>query len=188
MQRRLEIARGILHSPEVLFLDEPTRGLDPQTRASVWEHLRDVRLRTGTTVFMTTHYMEEAEWCDRIAIIDHGRIVALGTPEELKGRVGGDVVVVSTDDNVRAQAEVQERFGMDAIADGAALRVEVSDGAEFVPRLVRELSVTVKTVAVRRPSLDDVFLKLTGHAIRDESGDPGAQMRMMMRRFRGGGR
>jgi ABC-2 type transport system ATP-binding protein len=185
MQRRLEIARGILHSPDVLFLDEPTRGLDPQTRARVWEHLRDVRLRTGATVFMTTHYMEEAEWCDRIAIIDHGRIVALGTPEELKGRVGGDVVVLSTDDNDRALAEIRERFGVDAIADGGEVRVEVPDGAEFVPRLVRELSVTVRTVMVRRPSLDDVFLKLTGRAIRDESADPGSQMRMMMRRFQG---
>ncbi len=93
MKRRLEVARGILHAPEVLFLDEPTLGLDPQTRARVWDHLREVRALAGATIFMTTHYMEEAEWCDRIAVIDHGRIVAQGTPEQLKARVGGDVGV-----------------------------------------------------------------------------------------------
>jgi len=98
MKRRLEIARGILHHPEVLFLDEPTQGLDPQTRANVWDHLREIRASTGLTVFMTTHYMEEAEWCDRIAIIDHGTIVALGSPDELKAQVGGDIVVVTAVD------------------------------------------------------------------------------------------
>ncbi len=108
MKRRLEIARGVLHYPEVLFLDEPTIGLDPQTRARVWEHLREVRQRTGTTIFMTTHYMEEAEWCDRIAIIDNGRIVALGSPDELKDQMGGDVVVVTTADNARAAAQITD--------------------------------------------------------------------------------
>ncbi len=128
MKRRLEVARGILHAPEVLFLDEPTQGLDPQTRARVWQHLREVRATTRTTIFMTTHYMEEAEWCDRIAIIDHGRIVALGTPAELKAQVGGDVVVLSTDDNVQAAAEVSERFGVQAVQDNGTLRIEVPDG------------------------------------------------------------
>ena len=189
MKRRLEIARGVLHYPEVLFLDEPTIGLDPQTRARVWEHLREVRQHTGTTIFMTTHYMEEAEWCDRIAIIDHGRIVALGTPDQLKDRVGGDVVVVTTGDNVRAATEIEERFGARAIADDGTLRVDVTDGAEFVPKLVKGLDVEVRTVTVRRPSLDDVFLKLTGRAIRDEDVDAGAAMRqMMMRRWQGGRR
>src|SRR5487761_439240 len=170
MKRRLEIARGVLHHPEVLFLDEPTIGLDPQTRAKVWEHLREVRARTGTTIFMTTHYMEEAEWCDRIAIIDHGRIVALGTPDQLKDQVGGDVVVITT-------------------ADGGALRVEVADGPEFVPKLVRALDVEIRTVTVRRPSRDDVFLNLAGRAIRDEEVDgSGAMRQMMMRRWQGGRR
>jgi ABC-2 type transport system ATP-binding protein len=188
MKRRLEIARGMLHAPEVLFLDEPTQGLDPQTRARVWDHLREFRRRTGTTVFMTTHYMEEAESCDRIAIIDLGRIVALGTPEQLKGQVGGDVVVVGTDDNARAAAEIRERFGLAAIADQGALHVEARGGAELLPRLIRELSVTVRTATVRRPSLDDVFLKLTGRTIRDESADPMAQLRAVAQRFRGGRR
>ncbi|HEV8165713.1 MAG TPA: ATP-binding cassette domain-containing protein [Actinomycetota bacterium] len=185
MKRRLEVARGILHAPEVLFLDEPTQGLDPQTRARVWDHLREVRARARTTIFMTTHYMEEAEWCDRIAIIDHGRIVALGTPEELKAQVGGDVVVLSTDDNARATAEVMQRFGVEALQDNGTLRIEVPGGAEFVPQVVRSLSVTVRTATVRRPSLDDVFLKLTGRAIRDERADRRAQLRMLAQR-RGG--
>jgi ABC-2 type transport system ATP-binding protein len=185
MKRRLEVARGILHAPEVLFLDEPTAGLDPQTRARVWEHLREVRARTGTTIFMTTHYMEEAEWCDRIAIIDHGLIVASGTPEELKAQVGGDVVVVSTDDNARAAEEIMRAFEVTPAADDGTLRIEVRDGAGFVPRLIKELTVPVKTVTVRRPSLDDVFLKLTGRAIRDEGADSAAQLRMFAQRWAG---
>ncbi len=171
MKRRLEIARGILHHPEVLFLDEPTQGLDPQTRAKVWEHLREIRASTGLTVFMTTHYMEEAEWCDRIAIIDHGRIVALGSPDELKGQVGGDIVVLSTADNARAVDEIAVALGVTALVDGDHLRLEVPDGSAFVPRLIVALSMPVLNVSVRRPSLDDVFLKLTGRAIREEEGE-----------------
>jgi ABC-2 type transport system ATP-binding protein len=187
MKRRLEVARGILHAPEVLFLDEPTQGLDPQTRARVWDHLREVRGRTRTTIFMTTHYLEEAEWCDRVAIIDHGRIVAIGTPEELKAHVGGDVVVLSTADNVQAAAQVSQRFNVEARKDNGTLRIEVPDGAEFLPQVVRALSVTVHTATVRRPSLDDVFLKLTGRAIREESADSRAHLRMLAQR-RGGRR
>jgi ABC-2 type transport system ATP-binding protein len=180
MKRRLEVARGILHAPEVLFLDEPTQGLDPQTRARLWDHLRDIRRTTGLTIFMTTHYMEEAEWCDRIAIIDQGRIVALGTPDELKSQVGGDVVVVQTDDNPRAASEIAGKLGVTAVADGETLRIEVADGAAFVPRLITALSMPVKTVTVRRPSLDDVFLKLTGRAIREGDADG---MQSFMRAF-----
>jgi ABC-2 type transport system ATP-binding protein len=183
MKRRLEIARGILHHPEVLFLDEPTQGLDPQTRANVWDHLGQIRATTGLTIFMTTHYMEEAEFCDRIAIIDHGTIVALGTPDELKAQVGGDIVVVSTGDNVRAAQEMESKLGVTPSQDGDTLRVEVQDGAQFVPRLITTLSLPVNTVTVRRPSLDDVFLKLTGRAIREAEAD--SSMGAMMRAFAG---
>jgi ABC-2 type transport system ATP-binding protein len=179
MRRRLEIARGILHTPEVLFLDEPTQGLDPQTRANIWEHLQRLRRDRDLTMFMTTHYMDEAEWCDRIAIIDHGRIVALGTPEELKARVGGDVVTLSTDDDGRAAVEIAERLSVIPTVDGAGLHLEVADGAAFVPRLIGALSVPVRSVTVRRPSLDDVFLKLTGRAIRDAQADAADGMRRM---------
>jgi ABC-2 type transport system ATP-binding protein len=167
MRRRLEIARGILHTPQVLFLDEPTQGLDPQTRANIWEHLQRLRRDRDLTMFMTTHYMDEAEYCDRIAIIDHGRIVALGTPEELKARVGGDVVTLSTDDDARAARQIEERLQVTPTVDGDGLHIEVADGAAFVPRLIAALTVAVRSVTVRRPSLDDVFLKLTGRAIRE---------------------
>jgi len=188
MKRRLEIARGVLHHPQVLFLDEPTLGLDPQTRKKIWEYLHAVRKREGITLFMTTHYMDEAEYCDRIAIIDKGEIVALGTPSQLKSKVGGDVITVTLADPRAAAAEIQERFSLAALMDDGSLRLEVPDGAAFLPRLVRELTVPVDTVSLRRPSLDDVFLKLTGHAIREEAGTNLDRMRMMGRMFGGGGR
>ena len=188
MKRRLEVARGILHAPEVLFLDEPTQGLDPQTRARLWDHLRGIRRQTGLTIFMTTHYMEEAEWCDRIAVIDRGTIVALGTPDELKSQVGGDVVVLQTSDNATAATQIAAAHGLTAVRDGDVLRIEVPDGAAFVPSLITSVSVPVVSVAVRRPSLDDVFLKLTGRAIRDEEGDGRQAVMRMMAQRRGAGR
>jgi len=188
MKRRLEIARGVLHYPEVLFLDEPTLGLDPQTRKHIWGYLHDVRKREGITLFMTTHYMDEAEFCDRIAIIDKGEIVALGTPAELKDMVGGDVITLRTEDGPTAAREIQALFALEAVADNGHLRLEVKDGAEMVPRLVRELSMPVLSVSLSRPSLDDVFLKLTGHAIREEGAASVDSLRNMARMWRGGGR
>jgi ABC-2 type transport system ATP-binding protein len=185
MKRRLEIARGISHSPEVLFLDEPTRGLDPQTRRHIWDYLLELRRREGITIFMTTHYMDEAEYCDRIAIIDMGRIVALGTPDELKAGVGGDVITIATADDAAAAAEIGRRFNLAPAVDNGTLRLEVSDGAAFVPRLVRELSMPVIAVTLRRPSLDDVFLKLTGRAIREEQAGALDQLRAMGARWAG---
>jgi len=187
MKRRLEIARGMLHTPEVLFLDEPTIGLDPQTRRHIWTYLRKLRAEKGVTIFMTTHYMDEAEECDRIAIVDGGKIVALGTPTELKAMVGGDVVTLATSDNQAAAADIARIFELEPTIDNGNIRVEVKDGAEFIPRLVRETSVPVTSVASHRPSLDDVFLKLTGHAIRDEAAGSTDHMRMFMR-ARGGSR
>jgi ABC-2 type transport system ATP-binding protein len=185
MKRRLEIARGMLHTPEVLFLDEPTIGLDTQTRRHIWGYLNELPKR-GVTIFMTTHYMEEAEYCDRIAIIDHGKIQAVDTPEKLKGMVGGDVVTLTTADDARAAPLVSEIAGAPATASDGALRVEVANGAAFVPRLVRELPVEVTSVAFRRPSLDDVFLKLTGHTIRAEEASEKDMTRMMTRAWRRG--
>ncbi len=182
MKRRLEIVRGVLHHPQILFLDEPTLGLDPQTRKHIWDYLLALRRREGITLFMTTHYMDEAEYCDRIAIIDRGKIVALGTPNELKGQVGGDVITLTAADVAAAAQEIEQRFGMHPLADDGALRLEVRDGAGFLPRLVRELAMPVDTVTLRRPSLDDVFLKLTGHAIRDEAAGEKDQLRAMARR------
>jgi ABC-2 type transport system ATP-binding protein len=185
MKRRLEIARGMLHQPQVLFLDEPTLGLDPQTRRSIWAHLNELRSQKGITIFMTTHYMDEAEFCDRIAIIDLGKIVALGSPDELKAMVGGDVVTITSSRPDDAAREIIEILGVTPSRDNGSLRMEVPDGKAFVPRLVRELTAPVDTVTLRRPSLDDVFLKLTGRAIRDEEASTKDQNRAMASRWMG---
>jgi ABC-2 type transport system ATP-binding protein len=188
MKRRLEIARGILHHPRVLFLDEPTLGLDPQTREHVWEYILEVQRAHNITIFMTTHYMDEAEHCDRIAIIDLGKIVALDTPDALKRMVGVDIVTVQTEDSERAAREIRERYGLEPQRDDTRLRLEVEAGAEFIPRLVRDLGVAVISVDLHRPTLDDVFLKLTGRAIREGEADPLALMRLHGRLWRGGRR
>jgi len=185
MKRRLEIARGILHYPHVLFLDEPTLGLDPQTRNRIWEYIHQLRKREGITIFMTTHYMDEAEYCDRIAIIDEGVIVARGTPTELKSMVGGDVVTITADDVAAAAEQVRDSFQLEPIVDDGTVRVEVPDSAAFMPQLFARLRVPVTSVASRRPSLDDVFLKLTGHAIRDEGPGHLDRLRQMGRLWGG---
>ncbi|MEN3538725.1 ABC transporter ATP-binding protein [Microbispora sp. ZYX-F-249] len=170
MRRRLEIARGLLHRPRVLFLDEPTIGLDPQARDRLWAHLREVREREATTIFLTTHYLDEAERCDRVAIVHDGRIVVQGRPAELKSTLAADRIDLRTGDDVAAAAALRERFGIEAVAGPRGLRVQAENGARLVPRLCAGLDVPVHEVTVTRPSLDDVFLHHTGHHIRDESG------------------
>jgi ABC-2 type transport system ATP-binding protein len=186
MKRRLEIARGLLHSPRVLFLDEPTIGLDPQTRSSIWRYIRALRETEGTTIFMTTHYMDEAELCDRIAIMDRGEIVVLDTPQALKAGVGADRVVLGTADDDAAIAALRDRFGIEASVAEGAVTFHVSDGEEFVPRLFAELGVAITSVAVSRPSLDDVFMRHTGTTIRDaETDGVSDRNRAMMRAMAG---
>ena len=167
MKRRLEIARGLLHSPRVLFLDEPTVGLDPQTRSSIWGYIRELKEREDITIFLTTHYMDEAEYCDRIAIMDQGRIIVLDTPEALKASVGKDRIQIETDDDAAAIAALQERFGIEAKVAEGAVTFGVSEGEHFVPRLFAELGLPIRAVSVARPSLDDVFMSYTGTTIRD---------------------
>ena len=167
MKRRLEIARGLLHSPRVLFLDEPTIGLDPQTRVHIWDYVDTLRQREATTMFLTTHYMDEAERCDRIAIIDEGRIVAIDTPDALKDSIGADTVTLLTNDDDRARDEIERGLGMKGEVTDEGLRLRVTDGESIVPRLFDHLTVGVRNVAVHRPSLDDVFMEYTGRAIRD---------------------
>jgi ABC-2 type transport system ATP-binding protein len=186
MKRRLEIARGLMHSPRVLFLDEPTIGLDPQTRSSIWRYIRALQEAEGTTIFMTTHYMEEAEFCDRIAIIDRGEIVVLDTPEALKASVGADRVVLGTADDDAALAALWDGFGIEAAVAEGAVTFHVENGEAFVPRLFAELGVAITSVAVSRPTLDDVFMRYTGTTIRDaESGGPGDYNRAVMRALAG---
>ena len=167
MRRRLEIARGLMHSPRVLFLDEPTIGLDPQTRASIWGYIRQLQQQEEITIFMTTHYMDEAEFCGRIAIMDHGEIVALDTPSALKEAVGADRIRIETADDERAIAELGERFGLEATMSEGAVSFAVADGEAFVPRLFTEIGVPIKAVSLSRPTLDDVFMSHTGSTIRD---------------------
>jgi ABC-2 type transport system ATP-binding protein len=156
-----------MHSPRVLFLDEPTVGLDPQTRASIWKYIRDLKSRETITIFLTTHYMDEAEYCDRIAIMDHGKIVALGTPEDLKAKVGKDRVQIGTADDTAAIAALKEKFQIDAAKREGMVTFSVEQGEQFVPRLFAELGIAIRTVSVARPTLDDVFLAYTGTTIRD---------------------
>src|SRR4051794_23132750 len=162
MRRRLEIARGLMHSPRILFLDEPTIGLDPQTRNSIWGYIRLLKETEDITIFMTTHYMDEAEFCDRIAIMDQGRIVVLDTPEALKASVGADRVTIDTEDDEAAISALRERFGVEAVVAEGHVTFGVPGGERFVPRLFAELGVPIRSVSVSRPTLDDVFMSYTG--------------------------
>jgi ABC-2 type transport system ATP-binding protein len=175
-RRRLDIVIGLMHTPPLIFLDEPTTGLDPQSRANLWEHIKGLRDEEGCTVFLTTHYLDEADYlCDRLLIIDHGTIVAGGTPEQLKEQVSGDAVTLTLSDPGRAGDAIAVLAGADGadqpVAEGDQVRVHVPNGGAALPRLLRELDgkgVDLAAVEVRRPTLDDVFLSLTGRSLRDE--------------------
>jgi ABC-2 type transport system ATP-binding protein len=183
MKRRLEIARGLVHRPDILFLDEPTTGLDPQTRARTWEVLRDLRKRYGTTLFLTTHYMDEAENCDRIAIVDHGLIVALDTPAALKQRVGKDQIAARTTDPAALARLLSEKYGLESTATDGGLTFLVEEGDAFIVKLLTADRPPLEGISVRRPTLDDVFLSLTGRQIRVEGAEGNAaKLRAMVRR------
>jgi ABC-2 type transport system ATP-binding protein len=188
MRRRLEIARGLMHSPRVLFLDEPTIGLDPQTRSSIWRYIGELKQNEDITIFMTTHYMDEAEFCDRIAIMDQGQIVAIDTPTALKAGIGDDRIRIATDDNDAAIAALEQRFGIAARVSESAVTFAVPAGEQFVPRLFAELGVPIKEVSVSRPTLDDVFMAFTGSSIRDAEDQSGQQANRMLMQVMTGGR
>ncbi|WP_349263525.1 ATP-binding cassette domain-containing protein [Actinocrinis sp.] len=174
-KRRLDIALGLVHAPALVFLDEPTTGLDPQSRANLWSHVRRLRDDLETTVFLTTHYLEEADaLCDRILIIDSGRIVAEGTPEELKSRISGDLVTIEVDDDPAAALTALE--GLEGVREtstsGRVLRVVVDSGGQILLGIMRAMdaaSVPIASIQLARPTLDDVFLTLTGRSLRDDS-------------------
>ena len=184
MKRRLEIARGLLHHPKVLFLDEPTLGLDPQTRRRIWDHILDLRKREDLTIFMTTHYMEEAENCDRIAIMDYGQVVALDTPDKLKDAVGGDVVSIRTEDNEEAIRLLKEQYKVQPSQQNGTVSFTVHHGEEFLPDFVSSFPLHLLSIGLHRPTLEDVFLKLTGHAIREQEADSWQHLKLM-RKMRG---
>jgi len=184
-KRRLDVVMGLIHDPRLVFLDEPTTGLDPQARANLWEHIQGLRTRLGATVFLTTHYLDEADaLADRIVIIDQGRIVASDTADNLKANVAGDLVdlEVTADDQVTVAAArlghlVHEAAGADGVqVDGRHVRARVQRAGRVVPGLLRDLDgagVTLDSIEVHRPTLDDVFLSLTGRSLRDaDSTDP----------------
>jgi ABC-2 type transport system ATP-binding protein len=176
-RRRLDLALGLIHEPSLVFLDEPTTGLDPQARSNLWDHVRRLRSQRDITVFLTTHYLDEADaLCDRILVIDHGRIVAEGTPNELKRRISGDVVAIEVKgDPERARIALAGLADVrDAAVNGTMLRLTVDRGDESLPGLLRALdaaSIPLASIQLHRPTLDDVFLTLTGRSLRDEDGE-----------------
>jgi len=176
MKRRLEIARGLMHSPRVLFLDEPTVGLDPQTRAHIWSYINELRVREHITMFLTTHYMDEAENCERLAIIDHGEIVATGTPEALKEAVGKDRIELHVDDPAEAIDELRDEFGIEARLSEGFVAFHVAGAEEFAPRLLAELRTPTRSIRIARPTLDDVFMAYTGRTIRDAEASASERM------------
>lgn len=184
MKRRLELARGLLHHPQILFLDEPTLGLDPQTRRHIWDYVLALRQEEELTIFLTTHYMDEAEHCDRIAIIDRGKIIALDTPDKLKDDLGGDLVTIEAENTGQAVAELKDSLGITPEVGDGVVSFSVPRGDTFLPDFIRGFKSRLLSVSVRRPTLDDVFLQVTGHAIRDQDLGERAQLRNMMR---GGG-
>ncbi len=181
MKRRLEIARGLLHHPRVLFLDEPTLGLDPQTRRRIWDYIHDLRKRENLAIFMTAHYMDEAENCDRIAIIDYGRTVALDTLEKLKDGVGGDVISIKTEDNEEAMRLLEGQYKLKPGIENGIISFTVPHGEEFLPKFVSGFPLRLLSIGLRRPTLEDVFLKLTGRNIREQEVDSMQQMKNMAR-------
>jgi ABC-2 type transport system ATP-binding protein len=170
MKRRLEVARGLLHEPRTLFLDEPTIGLDPQTRRSLWTYLLKLRTQVGLTLFVTTHYLDEAEYCDRLAILDHGQIIALGSPAELKRLIAQDRVQLTTDEPERASALLAAHLQILVERDGHMLLFAGEHGQMLAIKAIQYLTqegVAVHAVTVQSPSLDDVFIHLTGRKMRD---------------------
>jgi ABC-2 type transport system ATP-binding protein len=179
MRRRLEMARGLLHQPTLLFLDEPTIGLDPQSRRALWDYVLRLAKEEDITIFLTTHYMEEAEACDRIAIIDQGKIIALDTPAGLKRRIGGDTLILQTADDDKAIPALKKmRLKPTKVSDG--IHIAVKNGEAAIPKILSKLPVAVESVRLARPTLDDVFIELTGRHIRDEEV---SQMDAMRSRF-----
>jgi len=167
MKRRVELAKGLLHQPKLLILDEPTTGLDPVVRREIWTHLKELQ-REGTTIALTTHLMDEAEQCDRIAILNRGELVALGKPADLKAEIGGDIISVEADDLNALQTDLQQKFGTASKIIDGTLRIEMEHGHEFIPRLVTAFPGRIRSVSLGKPSLDDVFIRKTGHRFGTE--------------------
>ncbi|AHC51332.1 ABC transporter ATP-binding protein [Sulfolobus acidocaldarius SUSAZ] len=192
MRRRLEIAMSLISRPKILFLDEPTIGLDAQTRVSIWKYILELKKEQGMTIFVTTHYLEEADnYADRIAIIDHGKIIAIGSPKELKDKIGGDIISLSTSDNELAQQYIKAVEGVKElkVMDGM-IRVKVERGEEIAPKIMEELikkGIKVGKLYITEPTLDEVYMEYTGRKMRDQEAGEGEMfaLRRTLRRARG---
>ena len=168
MQRRLELAKGLLHRPSVLLLDEPTTGLDPGARIDLWRYLQELRDRERVTIVVTTHLMEEAEKCDRLAILSHGKLVALGTAAELRSEIGGDVIALETKNPPQLAQKIEQRFRVQTVVLETQVRVEREAGHRFVTELVEAFPGEIEAVSITKPSLEDVFIHRTGHRFWNE--------------------
>ncbi|UOQ48555.1 ATP-binding cassette domain-containing protein [Gracilibacillus caseinilyticus] len=168
MKRRLEIARGLLHYPKVLFLDEPTVGLDPNTRAHLWEYILKLKEKEGITMFLTTHYLDEAEISDRVAIMDQGEIIAIDSPSALKDQLGGDMIELSTEDNEAALKEIEEKISdAEVEVKDNTIHLKVSSSDAFISKFIKTLEIPITALNIRKPTLNDVFLAYTGRKIKD---------------------
>ena len=181
MKRRLEIARGLIHYPKVLFLDEPTIGLDPQTRAYLWEYILKLKTEHRMSIFMTTHYMNEAEYCDRIAVIDHGKIIALDTPNNIKRMVSEDKIFIKSKVKGKLKKELEMKYGKEIKEEHEMLEIEVPEGEKALPALCIQFTGEIESIELRKPTLEDVFLKLTGRKIREKEATAVDQMRSHFR-------
>jgi ABC-2 type transport system ATP-binding protein len=173
LARRVEIAKALLHGPALLLLDEPSTGLDPGARKEVWEQLDGIRRRSGATVLLTTHLMDEAARCDRLALLDQGRVVALGTPDELTSGIGGDVVTVHSDEPEALAVEIAARFGGGAAVLDGSIRLESTAGHRLIPQLVESFPGRIRSIALGKPTLEDVFIQRTGHRFWDAGAEGG---------------
>jgi len=163
LRRRVELAKGLLHQPAILLLDEPSTGLDPGARKDLWDLLRSLQAGEGVTVLLTTHLLEEAEKCDRLAILDTGRLIALGTPNELKSRIGGDVIMLKSTQPELLRQRCRELFQIEATLVDGMVRLERANGHEFVPKLIEAFPGMITSLTIGKPTLEDVFIKETGH-------------------------
>jgi ABC-2 type transport system ATP-binding protein len=172
MQRRIELAKGLLHHPEVLLLDEPTTGLDPGARHDLWQYLQILRDQEHVSVIVTTHLMEEAERCDRLAILNEGNLVALGTPEALTREIGGDVILLEARDPRTLADHIRDKFHVDASVMDKQVRIEIENGHRFVPDVVEAFPGEIQSLSVSKPTLEDVFIHRTGHRFWSEDAEP----------------
>ncbi len=168
LKRRVEIAKGLLHQPQLLLLDEPSTGLDPGARHDLWRYLRQLRQQSGVTVLVTTHLMEEADHCDRLGILDRGRLVAIGTPDELRASIGGDCVTIEPKPGTDLAQLIESQFSVTSTRVGESLRIERERGHEFVREVVEAFPDDVLSISFGKPTLEDVFIQRTGHRFWEE--------------------